>query len=190
MRKPAHVACLLASFNVRPAQTGVLCTALEDAVPGQRQWRGPESNSSNIRLKASPFSEVSPRTLWSGFALEVAGRRLYFAGDSAFHPEFARIGAQYGPFDLVMMPIGAYDPRWFMHVVHVDPEEAVYAYRDLTAPNAGAPAPLMLALHWGTFRLTDEPMDEPPARARTAWREHGLDESRLWIAKFGETRTW
>ena len=86
-----------------------------------------------------------------------------------------------------MMPIGAYDPRWFMHSMHVDAEEAVQAYVDVIGART-APTPLMLALHWGTFRLTDEPMDEPPRRASAAWRQQGLDESRLWIAKFGETR--
>ena len=53
-----------------------------------------------------------------------------------------------------------------------------------------APPPLMLAIHWGTFRLTDEPMDEPPRRAEAEWRQRGLDPSRLWVARFGETRAW
>ena len=128
-------------------------------------------------------------TLWSGYALELAGSRACFAGDTAYHPQFGEIAARCGPFDFVMMPIGAYDPRWFMHVTHVDPEEAVQAYLDLAAAGAQR-LPLMLAIHWGTFRLTDEPMDEPPRRAMNAWRQRALDESRLWIAKFGETRRW
>jgi N-acyl-phosphatidylethanolamine-hydrolysing phospholipase D len=128
------------------------------------------------------------RTLWCGYVLECAGRRFYFAGDTAYHPEFATIGAQ-GPFDLVMMPIGAYDPRWFMHVVHVDPDEAVRAYADLVSAHPDAPLPRMLGIHWGTFRLTDEPMDEPPRRARSAWHAAGLPDDRLWVARFGETLT-
>ena len=110
------------------------------------------------------------RSLWSGFAVEAAGRRVWFAGDTAYHPEFGAIGERLGPFDLVMIPIGAYDPRWFMRVVHVDPEEAIRIYGEVTAPHAAHPAPVMLAIHWGTFRLTDEPMDEPPRRAAGAWR--------------------
>ena len=129
------------------------------------------------------------RTLWSGFVLTIGGRRIYFAGDTAYHPEFAPVGERHGPFDLVLMPIGAYDPRWFMHVVHVDPEEAVRAYTDLTLAHPGAPLPVMLGIHWGTFRLTDEAMDEPPRRAREAWRAAGLPDDRLWIARFGETRS-
>jgi hypothetical protein len=61
--------------------------------------------------------------------------------------------------------------------------------QDLSSPHAGKPLPLMLAIHWGTFRLTDEPMDEPPRRAVARWRELGLDEDRLWVARFGETRS-
>jgi N-acyl-phosphatidylethanolamine-hydrolysing phospholipase D len=121
--------------------------------------------------------------------LETAGSRAYFAGDTAYHPQFGEIATRCGPFDFVMMPIGAYDPRWFMHVVHVNPEEAVQVYLDLTSSVVG-PLPLMLAIHWGTFRLTDEPMDEPPRRAAAAWRQLGIDASRLWVASFGETRGW
>jgi N-acyl-phosphatidylethanolamine-hydrolysing phospholipase D len=147
-------------------------------------------------IRATPARHFSARrlrdrnrTLWCGFVLECAGRRFYFAGDTAYHPQFAAIGA-HGPFDLVMMPIGAYDPRWFMHIVHVDPEEAVRAYTDITSAHPDAPLPLMLGIHWGTFRLTDEPMDEPPRRTRERWRAAGLPEDRLWIAQFGETRSF
>jgi N-acyl-phosphatidylethanolamine-hydrolysing phospholipase D len=128
------------------------------------------------------------RSLWCGFAVAVGERRVWFAGDTAYHPEFGEIGARLGPFDLVMIPIGAYDPRWFMERVHVDPEEAVRTYQDVSGARATAPLPLMLGLHWGTFRLTDEPMDEPPRRAAARWREEGLPEGRLWLARFGETR--
>jgi len=148
-----------------------------------------------LRVTATPARHSSGRrlgdrnkTLWCGFALESAGLRAFFAGDSAYHPEFGQIGARCGPFDLVMIPIGAYEPRWFMHVVHCDPEEAVQVYRDLAAPHASAPLPLMLGIHWGTFPLTLEPKEEPPRRTTARWHELGLDESKLWIARFGETR--
>ncbi len=130
------------------------------------------------------------RSLWCGYAFASGGRRAYFAGDTAYHPEFGDIGERLGPFDFVMMPIGAYDPRWFMHVVHVDPEEAVQAVADLMSGAERGPTPLTLGIHWGTFRLTDEPMDEPPRRAAARWREAGLDPAQLWIARFGETRAW
>jgi N-acyl-phosphatidylethanolamine-hydrolysing phospholipase D len=150
-----------------------------------------------LRVTATPARHFSARrlgdrnkTLWCGYALAHGGRRAYFAGDTAYHPEFSAIGRHGGPFDLVMMPIGAYDPRWFMHVVHVDPEEALQAFTDIMASSPAARTPLMLGIHWGTFRLTSEPMDEPPRRTTARWRELQLDPDRLWIAAFGETRRW
>jgi N-acyl-phosphatidylethanolamine-hydrolysing phospholipase D len=148
-----------------------------------------------LTVTATPARHFSARrfgdrnqTLWCGFAFERDGKRAYFAGDTAYHPEFGAIGSACGPFDFVMIPIGAYDPRWFMHVVHVDPEEAVRMYQDIVGAHAGSALPLLLGIHWGTFRLTDEAMDEPPERTRARWREVGLDERCLWIAQFGETR--
>ncbi len=147
-----------------------------------------------VQLMATPARHFSARrirdrnaSLWCGWAFEANGLRGWFAGDSAYHPDFGAVGAEAGPFELVMLPIGAYDPRWFMGRVHADPEEAVQIYQDVTAPHPDR-LPLMLATHWGTFRLTDEPMDEPPRRARARWRAAGLEEERLWIPRFGETR--
>ena len=157
-------------------------------------WQATTLNA--LRVTATPARHFSARrlgdrnrTLWCGFAFEVNGKRAYFVGDTAYHPEFGNVSARCGPFDFVMIPIGAYDPRWFMHVVHVDAEEAVKIYQDLVAPHGRARRPLMLGIHWGTFRLTDEPMDEPPRRAVVRWHAVGLDPDQLWIARFGETRS-
>lgn len=148
-----------------------------------------------LRVTAAPARHTSARgvrdrnrTLWCGFAIEAAGARAFFAGDTAYHPEFSAVSARCGPFDLAMIPIGAYDPRWFMSGIHVNPEESVRIYQDLAKPFPGVPPPLLLGIHWGTFRLTTEPMDEPPRRTVARWRELGLDEDRLWIAAVGETR--
>jgi N-acyl-phosphatidylethanolamine-hydrolysing phospholipase D len=148
-----------------------------------------------MTVTATPACHFSARrlgdrnkTLWCGYALEIAGRRIYFAGDTAYHPEFGAIADECGPFDFIMMPIGAYEPRWFMRVVHVNPDEAVQACLDLSNSQPGRPVPLVLGIHWGTFRLTDEPMDEPPRRTAEQWRARGLPVDRLWIARFGETR--
>ncbi|HEU4697637.1 MAG TPA: MBL fold metallo-hydrolase [Gemmatimonadales bacterium] len=130
------------------------------------------------------------RTLWSGFAVAAAGRRVYFAGDTGDHPEFGGIGARHGPFDLMLVPVGAYAPRWVMRAIHLDPEEAARAVRTLLAASPG-PAPhrsAVLPIHWGTFHLTDEPVDEPPRRFRAAWRAAGLPEADLWLLRHGETR--
>jgi N-acyl-phosphatidylethanolamine-hydrolysing phospholipase D len=154
-----------------------------------------ETTAGALRVTATPARHFSARrlrdrnrSLWSGFALATERSRALFVGDTAYHPEFGEIGRRCGPFDLVMNPIGAYEPRWFMKLVHVDPEEAVRAYGELVAAHPAAPLPLMLGLHWGTFRLTDEAMDEPPARTLAKWRQAGLPEDRLWVARFGETR--
>ena len=85
-----------------------------------------------------------------------------------------------------MLPIGAYEPRWFMRRVHMNPEDAVSAYRMLV--NGTSAAPPCFAMHWGTFRLTDEPVEEPPARFAQRWREAGLPEAANWTLAHGETR--
>ena len=125
-------------------------------------------------------------TLWCGWTIAADGVSVYFAGDTALHPEFGAIASAAGPFDLVMLPIGAYEPRWFMGGVHMNPEDAIEAYRALTA--GGAARPPCLALHWGTFRLTDEPVEEPPARFGERWREAGFPADANWTLAVGETR--
>ena len=125
------------------------------------------------------------RTLWCGWAIRSAHAKVLFAGDTALHPEYGRIAAEYGPFDVVAIPIGAYEPRWFMRPVHMNPDDALKAYRAL---NGTSSAPAFVPIHWGTFKLTDEAMDEPPRRLRAGWTEAGYDEHRLWILNHGETR--
>jgi len=70
-------------------------------------------------------------TLWCGWAVRTNPHRVFFAGDTGYHPEFGRIAERYGPFHLALLPIGGYEPRWFMQPVHMNPEEAVRAFRDL-----------------------------------------------------------
>jgi L-ascorbate metabolism protein UlaG (beta-lactamase superfamily) len=130
--------------------------------------------------KRSPLSEGL--RLWASFVLSAADRApVYFGGDSGYFDGYRAIG-ELGPFAAVLLPIGAYEPRWFMKPAHMNPEEAVRAYTDLGATG------LFIGMHWGTFRLTDEPPLEPPVRAATAWREHGLPPAQLWIPRHGETR--
>ena len=150
-----------------------------------------ETSIDTVTFGCTPAQHFSGRTpwgrnstLWCGWSVAAPGGRLLFAGDTGFHPDFAKIAARYRPFDVALLPIGAYDPRWFMRPVHMDPEEAVRAAQDL-----GAPPPRFVPMHWGTFLLTDEPLDEPPERARTAWQAAGLPDDRYWQLAFGETRT-
>jgi N-acyl-phosphatidylethanolamine-hydrolysing phospholipase D len=125
-------------------------------------------------------------TLWCGWVIRAGGRAVFFAGDTGRHPEFTAITQRLGPFDAALLPIGAYDPRWFMGPVHMAPEESVSAYQEIASANRGQPC-MFVAMHWGTFRLTDEPMDEPPALTRVAWELAGLEPALLCIPARGET---
>jgi N-acyl-phosphatidylethanolamine-hydrolysing phospholipase D len=156
-------------------------------------WQTREAGAARVTcVPAQHFAARTPfdrnRTLWCGFVVRSGDVTVYFAGDSGYSPQFADIGRRSPGIDLALIPIGAYEPRWFMERVHVNPEEAVRIYQDVTVAHPAASAPLMLGIHWGTFRLTDEPMDEPPRRTVERWRDRGLGQDRLWIARFGETR--
>ncbi|GAA4868776.1 MBL fold metallo-hydrolase [Saccharopolyspora cebuensis] len=122
------------------------------------------------------------RSLWGGWLITGPdGQRLYHAGDTGYGAHFAEIGRRFPGIDLAMLPIGAYEPRWFMRPLHLDPEEAVRAVDDLGASAAAS-------MHWGTFALTREPVTEPLARFRKAWRDAGREPEGLWDLAVGETR--
>lgn len=127
-------------------------------------------------------------TLWCGWCATSPRHRVFVAGDTGPHPEFGRIAERAGPFDLVLMPIGAYEPRWFMGPVHVAPEEAVAACEEIRAVAAAGHRGVVAAMHWGTFKLTDEAMDEPPRRMVDVWASRGLPAADLWVPAHGETR--
>ncbi|WP_344977472.1 MBL fold metallo-hydrolase [Streptosporangium fragile] len=121
-------------------------------------------------------------TLWGGWVITSAGRTVYFAGDTAYGERFAQIGARYPEgIDLALMPVGAFEPRWFMKSSHVDPEQAVRACRDVGARR-------MATMHWGTFVLSGEPLLAPVEQARAAWAAAGLDRADLWDLAVGESR--
>ncbi|MBL7000019.1 MAG: MBL fold metallo-hydrolase [Gammaproteobacteria bacterium] len=121
------------------------------------------------------------RRLWASWVIELQGKRIYFAGDSGYTKHFKEIGDKYGPFDLALLPIGAYAPRWFMSGNHVDPEEAVKIHRDLRSKYS-------VAMHWGTFILTDEPLDEPPLKLTEALNKHQIDATSFAVYQHGETQ--
>jgi N-acyl-phosphatidylethanolamine-hydrolysing phospholipase D len=115
-----------------------------------------------LRVTSVPAQHFSSRTLWDrnrtlwcGWVLQSQSETVYCGGDTGYCRTFREIGERYGPMDLSLIPIGAYAPRWFMKPVHVDPEQAVQIHKDVRSK-------LSVACHWGTFCLTDEPMDEPP----------------------------
>ncbi|GAA6013550.1 hypothetical protein JCM11491_002704 [Sporobolomyces phaffii] len=138
-------------------------------------------------------------SLWASWTVESSrGGKVWFAGDTGYKsiprgvgiedehkyphcPAFAEIGEREGPFDLSMIPIGAYDPRWFMSRVHCSPEDAVELHRETKSRRS-------LGMHHSTWMLTCEPMDEPPKRLRKACDRYGISEQEFGVSGLGETR--
>jgi len=126
------------------------------------------------RLSSPRFSR-----LWGGFLIKASTARIYFAGDTGYHSTlFNEIGRRLGPPDLAMIPIGAYEPRWFMREQHCNPAEAVQIHCDLGARTSAA-------MHWGTFQLTDEGREEPPSELRAALFAAGLSPNDFQILEPG-----
>lgn len=121
-------------------------------------------------------------TLWGGFVIEGSSARIYHSGDTAYFEGFTEIGQRVGSIDAALLPIGAYEPAWFMSKQHMNPEEAVRAFSDLGARE-------FVAMHWGTFQLTDEPMDEPPARLEHEWQRRALDPAVCHVPPIGGSLT-
>ncbi|MBC8068253.1 MAG: MBL fold metallo-hydrolase [Deltaproteobacteria bacterium] len=119
-------------------------------------------------------------TLWGGYVIARDGVRVYHSGDTAWFDGFAEIGRRVGPIEAAMLPIGAYEPRWFMRSQHMDPVEAIDAFEALGAQR-------FVAMHWGTFKLTDEDLLEPPMLLREHWERRGLADARREIPAIGET---
>jgi L-ascorbate metabolism protein UlaG (beta-lactamase superfamily) len=122
----------------------------------------------------------SNRALWGGFVIESGGVSIYHSGDTAYFAGFAEIGRRFPQIDAALLPIGAYDPEWFMSKQHMNPADALRAFQDLGARK-------VVAMHWGTFKLTDEPLDEPPALFRQGAANLGLADGVAHVAAVGET---
>jgi N-acyl-phosphatidylethanolamine-hydrolysing phospholipase D len=151
-------------------------------------WQGLEYRG--VRFVCVPAQHFSQRSLWDGsrrlwasWAIVGRGKRLYFSGDTGYFSGFKEAGRRLGPFDVAALPIGAYLPPEIMKLVHLTPEEATQAFVDLDAK-------VMLGIHWGTFDLAEEPLDEPPARMLAEIRRRDIDPSRAWVLRLGETRQW
>ncbi len=121
------------------------------------------------------------QSLWCGWVLKDRSFNFYFSGDTGYSPHLAEIGMRLGSPDLAALPIGAYAPRWFMRTQHVDPPEAVQLHRELKVRHS-------LAIHWGTFELADDSLDEPVELLQKAMAEDGLSDKDFWIIRQGESR--
>jgi L-ascorbate metabolism protein UlaG (beta-lactamase superfamily) len=145
---------------------------------------------SGLRLTSVPAQHFASRTLWdlnrrlwSGWVIAGRDRRLYFAGDTGYYDVFRTIGERLGPFDLAAIAIGSYVPAAIMALTHTTPEEALRIFADVRGRR-------LVPIHWGTFDLADEPIDEPPRRLEAEARRLGLGPDRVWILQHGETRRW
>lgn len=123
------------------------------------------------------------RMLWGGHVVETLAGRVYFAGDTGYPGHFQAIRERLGPPDIALLPIGAYEPRWFMAAQHIDPDEAVKAHLDLQAK-------LSIAMHFATFHLVDEAMDAPAQALAKARQEHGVPDEAFVVPDFGRTMLW
>ena len=147
-------------------------------------WVG--ADIAGLRITATQARHFSRRTLrdgnralWGGFMLSAGGHQILFAGDSGMGEHWAEIAQRLGPPALALLPIGAYEPRWIMAEVHMDPDEAVRAHLALRARQS-------IGMHFGTFRLTDEAIDAPVIDLGIACRKHGVDA--FDVLGVGETR--
>ena len=118
------------------------------------------------------------KTLWGSFVVDTPEGSIYFAGDTGYSPHFKEQGQQYGPFALSLLPIGAYEPRWFMKDIHLNPAEAVQAHLDLNSKQS-------LGIHFGVFQLTWEGINEPPADLAVALEEQGVPTEQFWVLEPG-----
>jgi len=119
------------------------------------------------------------QSLWCAWLVDSGEYRVFFAGDTGYFHGFREYGRAYPEIDVALLPIGAYEPRWFMKWQHMDPAEAYQAYLDLRAQ-------AMIGMHWGTFDLTDEPLDLPPKLLARVVRERGGDPERARVLAIGE----
>lgn len=147
----------------------------------------------NVEFHFTPVQHWSGRstsdhshTLWGGWAVFGADLHWYFSGDTGYSKDFSDTREKFAArqpegFDLALIAVGAYEPRWFMKEQHVNPAEAVQIHRDLGARRS-------VGLHWGTFNLTDEPLDQPASDLAAARTAAGVAESEFFLLKIGETR--
>jgi L-ascorbate metabolism protein UlaG (beta-lactamase superfamily) len=126
----------------------------------------------------TPFD--TNRRLWGSWLIEAGTRKVYYAGDSSYFHGFAEYGEKFGPIDAALLPIAAYEPRWFMSRYHMSPDEAVKSFLELRAE-------YFIPQQWGVFDLTDEPMDAPPKDYREAANKARLPEERTPLILHGET---
>lgn len=140
----------------------------------------------NVTFTFVPSRHWTKRTLtdtntshWGGWMMEGGGKTIYFVGDSGYFEGFKEIGEKFS-IDFALIPIGAYEPEWFMSSQHINPEEAVQVFLDMRAK-------MFIPMHYGAFRLADDTPKEALDRLKGEWENQGLEEKSLHMLKLGET---
>lgn len=149
-------------------------------------WHDNAALSDRVKVTLVPTQHWTARglydrnkALWGGFIIETPAGRVYHVTDTGYHDTlFHETRDRYGPFALAIIPVGAYEPRWFMKRQHVNPEEAVRVFQDCGAT-------LAVAHHFGTFQLTDEAIDAPVEALRTACAEKGIAAEKFRVLEPG-----
>ncbi len=118
--------------------------------------------------------------LWGGFIIKLSGKKIFFAGDTGYGPHFKLIREKCGQIDLSLLPIGAYEPRYFMRDQHMNPEDAVFAHQDLNSNKS-------FAIHFETFQMTDEGYEEPRQELLKQLEAKNLSKESFFIPQLGET---
>jgi N-acyl-phosphatidylethanolamine-hydrolysing phospholipase D len=150
-------------------------------------WFGNIQITPTVKLTATPAQHFTARSLWDrdrghwcGWLLEGADCSLWHAGDSGYCEVFREIGARFGPIDFGMIPIGAYQPRRILRSIHMNPEEAALTFLETRCRRA-------VGMHWGTFRLTDEPIGEPPLLLAAAREKHRISNEKFTAGAIGQS---
>lgn len=162
----------------------------QDVVPGARvvelDWFETYTHQ-GITYRLLPAQHWTKRTmfdtnkrLWGSWLIEGHGRKVYFGADSGYFPGYREFGRKYGPIDAALLPVGLYEPRWFMKTYHMNPEEAIRAAAEMRAAT-------IIPQQWGVFDLTDEPLTLPPQDYRAAARAAGLTEKEAPLIPHGGT---
>ena len=171
-----------------PKGLGSYVSSFTTGVVREMNWWENLTASNTTQLTCLPAQHWSRRlfqgyntTLWASYMISTAETTVYFGGDSGYFKGFREIGRVFNNIDYALLPITAYDPRWFMHYPHMDTREAIRAFEDLGAD-------FFIPTQWGTFHLGDNPPGLPPLDLKKDIRQMQLDPGRYLILDIGEIR--
>lgn len=184
---------LNARFNPRviaPLGNAMLLRSIGLKNVSELDWWEEIEFSAELALTFAPTQHFSGRTpwdrqqsLWGSYMLQARDRRIYFGADSGYSTHFSEIQQRLGSPDLALLGIGAYEPRWFMQPMHMCPAEAVQAHQDLGSRQS-------VGMHFGTFQLSAEAIDQPPAELKDALSKEGIPDDEFITLEEGETRVY